>query len=155
VDAHLFFWTSAQVILGSVALCATLGVRAIRHKQLRAHKRFMGMAALLILCFLASYVLKLQFQGREDLSPWTLGDVWVLRIHEICVAAMLLGGGYAVWKAWGFRGSLSKGPWLQPVKERSRGRILHRRAGWIATLGSVLGFITALFVLAGMYGRAG
>ena len=93
MDAHLGFWTGAQLILGGVVLCAALGVRSIRNRQLRAHKRFMLGAALLILTFLVAYVFKLSWLGREDFSIWTQTQVWTLRIHELCVAAMLLGGG--------------------------------------------------------------
>jgi hypothetical protein len=115
----------------------------------------MSAAAMLIAVFLVSYVFKLSFLGREDFSTWTWAQVQVLRIHELCVAAMLLGGSYAGWKALRFRGSLPKGPLLPPEENPVRGRVLHRRAGWVAVAGSVLGFVTALFVLAGMYSRAG
>jgi uncharacterized membrane protein YozB (DUF420 family) len=155
LDAHLGFWTGAQLILGGVVLCAALGVRSIRNRQLRAHKRFMLGAALLILTFLVAYVFKLSLLGREDFSSWTQAQVWVLRVHELCVAAMLLGGGYAGWKALRFRASLPKGALLPPEGDPVRGRVLHRRAGWVAVTASALGFATALFVLAGMYSRAG
>jgi uncharacterized membrane protein YozB (DUF420 family) len=155
LDAHLSFWTGAQIILGGVMLCAVLGWRSIRNKQLRAHKRFMLGAALLIATFLVAYLLKLSFLGREDFAAWTVAEVWVLRIHELCIAAMLLGGGYAGWKALRFRGSLPKGPLLPPEADPVRGRVLHRRAGRVAVVASVLAFGTALFVLAGMISRAG
>jgi uncharacterized membrane protein YozB (DUF420 family) len=155
MDVHLAFWTGAQVILGGVVLCATLGVRAIRRRRLRTHRRLMGAAALLIVTFLVAYVLKVLLLGREDFSLWTPTDVWVLRLHELCVAAMLLAGGYAGWKALGFRRSLPRGPMLPPDESPLRGRALHRRAGRIAWLGSVLAFGTALLVLAGMYTRNG
>lgn len=154
MDVHLFFWTGAQIILGGVVVCATLGVRSIRYKRLRAHKRYMLGASLLIAAFLVSYVVKVVFLGREDFSTWTSAQVWVLRVHELCVAAMLLCGSYAGWKALRFRGSLPKGAMLAPDENPDRGRVQHRRAGRVAVAGGWLAFATALLVLAGMYSRA-
>ena len=64
------------------------------------------------------------------------------------------GGADALWRALRFRGSLPSTSLLPPDDNPSRARIAHRRAGWVAVVGSLLGFATASLVLAGMYARA-
>ena len=57
----------------------------------------MKIATLLVATFIGSYILKVQFLGREDMSVWSARDVNVLRFHETCVLAMVIAGGLALW----------------------------------------------------------
>lgn len=154
MDPKLAFWTWALVVLGAAVVFTVLGVRQIRRRRVRSHQRMMLTAGSLVLLFLISYVFKLILLGRERLDLWSAADRGVLYVHELCVAAMLLGGGYALWRALRFRGSLPSGALLPPDENPSRARIAHRRAGWVAVVGSILGIATASLVLAGMYARA-
>jgi hypothetical protein len=78
-----------------------------------------------------------------------------LRVHELCVAAMLLGGVVAGFRAWQMREWV--GTRLRSVVRPSAPIELarHRAAGWLAVLGALLGVLTAGAVLVGMYTRAG
>jgi uncharacterized membrane protein YozB (DUF420 family) len=154
MDPKLAFWTFALMDLFAVMVFALLGVRAIRRRQLRVHQRFMITSGSLVVLFLASYVLKVILLGRESLSTWSFVDRSVLYVHELCVAAMLLGGGYALWRALRFRSSLPAGGLLPRDESPAADRGAHRRAGWVAVVGGVFGFVTAIAVLAGMYARA-
>jgi len=154
MDPKLVFWTAAIVDLGAVCFFALLGVRCARSGEIARHKRSMAIASGLIVVFLLSYILKVQLLGREDMSVWTSLDVWVLRIHEVFVMQMLVGGGIA---------------WIQgrkllatrlvthdpndPLPDARTLRI-HRFAGRTGVIGSVLAFAMALWVLAAMYLRA-
>ncbi|MFP6654758.1 MAG: DUF420 domain-containing protein [Myxococcota bacterium] len=154
MDPKLLFWTAAIVDLGTVCLFAMLGVRYARRGEMARHKQSMKIASLLVVAFLVSYLLKVQFLGREELSAWTSFDVWVLRIHELFVFQMLSGGTVA----WIMGRKLlvtrlfthdPKDPLPAP-----RTRRIHRIAGRTAVIGSVLAFVMALGVLAGMVQRA-
>ena len=154
MDPKLAFWTFAWIDLGVVLTCATLGVRAMRRRRVQTHRRLMVVAASLVGVFLVSYVFKVIFLGRESLDRWSVADRAVLYTHELCVAAMLIGGGYALWRALRFRSSLPSGPLLPPDENPAAGRAAHRRAGRIAVVGSALAFATATLVLIGMYARS-
>ncbi len=154
MDPKLIFWTAAIADLGAVCLIAVFGVRYARRGEIARHKRSMKIASLLVVAFLASYLLKVQLLGREDMAAWTALDVWVLRIHELFVMQMLIGGALA---------------WIQgrkllttrlvthdpndPVADPKTLQI-HRLAGRTGVIGSVLAFVMALGILAGMYLRA-
>ena len=154
MDPKLIFWTAAIADLGAVCLVAIFGVRYARRGEIARHKRSMKISSLLVLAFLASYLLKVQFLGREDMSAWTTLDVWVLRIHELFVMQMLIGGAIA---------------WIQgrkllatrfvthdpndPVADQKTLQT-HRIGGRTGVIGSVLAFVMALGILAGMYLRA-
>jgi len=150
---HLAFWTAAWIDLGAVLALALLGVRQIRRGAWRAHRRSMLGAALLVGLFLVAYLLKVQWLGHEDLAAWTGAQRWVLRVHEAGIAAMLLGGALAGWRAWRFRDTLPRGPQLPAGDERSRERAGHRLAGRVAVAGAALAWLTAALLLAGMYAR--
>jgi hypothetical protein len=112
-------------------------------------------AAALVGVFVLSYVVKLLVLGREDRSGWGATSIWVLRIHELCVFAMLLAGGRAGAKALRLRltrnatGRPEDAPAPAPLAQA------HRRAGRLAVAAAALGFALATLVLAGMYRRAG
>lgn len=154
MDPKLFFWTCALADLGAVCGTALFGVRYVKRGEIARHKRAMKTASLLIVVFLVSYVLKLVFLGREDMSTWTSFDVWVLRIHELFVFQMLTGGSIA----WIQARKLLKTRLVthdsnDPAPDSRTVRI-HRLAGRTAVVGSVFAFLLAIGVLIGMYGRA-
>jgi uncharacterized membrane protein YozB (DUF420 family) len=154
VDAKLAYWTWALANLLAIVICAGIGVVRIRRGELRAHRRLMLTASALVGLFLASYVLKLQLLGREPLELWSAAQVTMLRIHELFVGLMLLGGALAGHRAWRMRASLRGASTLPAATERGRDRRFHRRAGRAAVVAAVFGFLTAGVVLYGMYERA-
>lgn len=154
MDPKLIFWTCALADLGAVCGTALFGVRYVKRGEIARHKRAMKTASLLIVVFLVSYVLKLVFLGREDMSTWTSFDVWVLRIHELFVFQMLTGGSIA----WIQARKLLKTRLVthdsnDPAPDSRTVRI-HRLAGRTAVVGSVFAFLLAIGVLIRMYGRA-
>jgi uncharacterized membrane protein YozB (DUF420 family) len=152
VDPKLLFWCVALANLGVVVGFSVQGVRAIRRGDVRAHRRSMLVAGGLVAFFLLSYVLKVVLLGREDRSLWSALDHAVLYVHETCVAVMLVGGAWAALRGWRFLARL--GPELELPEEPLPGRVSHRRAGWVAVVGGTLGFVTAIGVLVGMFGRS-
>lgn len=154
MDAKLLFWTAAIVDLGMVCLIAVLGVRHARRGEIARHRRAMKIASLLVVAFLAAYLVKVRFLGREDMSVWSTLDVWILRVHELFVVQML-GGGITAWifgrKLLGTR-VVSRDP-ADPKPDPRQARI-HRIAGRSGVIGAVLAFVMALGVLLGMYLRA-
>jgi uncharacterized membrane protein YozB (DUF420 family) len=152
MHAKLAFWTWALVNLGAVVAFAASGVRAIRRGDVAVHRRRMLASGLLVVLFLVAYLVKVGVLGKEDRSLWSAQDRLVLYVHETCVAAMLLGGAYAVWRASRFRARLGEPPELPA--EPLPGSLPHRRAGWIALVGAALALVTAAGVLAGMFARA-
>lgn len=154
MDPKLFFWTWALADLGVLCVTALFGVRYARRGEIARHKRAMKIASLLVVAFVGSYVLKLQFLGREDLSVWSTLDVWVLRIHELFVLQMLIGGSIA----WIQARKLVKTQLVthdpnDPAPDAQTVRV-HRLAGRTAIVGGVCAFFFAIEILAGMYGRA-
>jgi hypothetical protein len=114
----------------------------------------MKVASLLVLGFLVSYLLKVPLLGREDMSVWSVRDVWVLRIHELFVLQMLGGGAIAWIQSRRLIGTrlVSLDP-ADPIPDPRSVRI-HRLAGRTAVIGALLAFLSAIGVLAGMFGRA-
>lgn len=153
MDPKLLYWTGALLNLGVIVFCVAGAVRAIRRGDVRRHKNRMLAAAALIGLFLGSYAVKVVVLGKEDRSLWTALDYAILYVHELCIAAMLLAGSVALFRAWRFRSRLGSDWTLPPAA--LPGATTHRRAGWVAVVGAVLGFATAAAVLAGMFARAG
>jgi uncharacterized membrane protein YozB (DUF420 family) len=154
MNPNLIFWTAAILDLMAVCVIAIRGVRCARRGEIARHRQSMKIASLLIGAFLVSYLLKVLLLGREDLSVWTPLDVWVLRIHELFVAQMLLGGSVA---------------WIQGRKLISTRLVthdptdpapdprtlrIHKIAGRTAVIGAVLAFVMAIGILVGMFLRA-
>ena len=112
-------------------------------------------AAALVVLFVVSYVVKLAVLGREDLTTWGVLSIWVLRIHELCVLTMVVGGTVALSRALRLRRSrnFTRRPEDPPAPARSVR--WHRGAGRTAACAAALGFALAACVLAGMYRRAG
>jgi uncharacterized membrane protein YozB (DUF420 family) len=155
VNAKLVFWTVALANLALIVACGARGVRAIRRGEVRTHRRMMLTATALVGLFLASYAAKVAVLGKEDRSGWTALDHAILGIHELCIAAMLVAGGYALFRAWRFQPALRPDWVLPPGADALPGRARHRRAGAIAKWSGVFAFVTAIGVWAGMLLRAG
>jgi len=154
MDPKLIFWTCALADLGALCGIAILGVRYARRGEIARHKRAMKISSLLVVGFVLSYGLKVQFLGREDMSIWSTLDVWVLRIHELFVLQMVVAGIVA----WIQARKLVKTRLVthdpsDPVPDAKTVRV-HRLAGRTAVIGSVFAFLFAIGILAGMYGRA-
>jgi uncharacterized membrane protein YozB (DUF420 family) len=154
VDAKLVYWTLALVDLGAVAGCLLAGVRRIRRRDVRGHRRSALTASALVGLFLFSYALKLIFLGREDRSQWTALDRVVLYTHELCIATALVAGGLAGICAWRLRAHVGSADRIPSGSPTRRLRRAHRRAGRAAVVACVFAFATALLVLADMYARA-
>ncbi len=152
MDPKLAFWCVAFLDLGVVVGCTVAGVRAIRRGNVRVHRRYMLCAAVLVAGFLVAYLLKVALLGKEDRSLWTRLDLMVLYVHESCIAAMLVGGAYAGWRAARFRAHLGRS--LSLPSRPLPGRLRHRSAGWVAVVAAALAFATAGGVLTGMFVRA-
>lgn len=154
MNPALIFWSVALVDLGIVCLVAILGVRCARRGEIARHRRAMQTAAALVVAFLLSYLLKVALIGREDMSLWTLLDLWILRIHELFVMTMLVAGAIAFRQARQLAATRvvtrdPKDPDADPRALR-----IHRRAGWTAVASAVMGFAFAIGVLLGMFQRS-
>jgi len=154
VKANLVYWTAALANLAVIVGCATRGVRAIRRGEVRAHRQMMLTSTALVALFLGSYLLKVAWLGREDRSAWTAIDYALLYTHELCIAAMLVAGGIALYRALRFQDRLRPG-WAIPSDPAALpGGAQHRRAGTVAKWSGVLAFVTAIGVWAGMLVRS-
>jgi uncharacterized membrane protein YozB (DUF420 family) len=153
LDAKVLYWTGALVNMGAVVVCTIIGARQIRMGNPRLHRRLMLVAAVLVCGFVLSYVLKLQFLGREDLSTWSFTAINILRFHETCVLTMLVGGGLSL--LWGARLRATRSFSLDAADPSAAPGLVkrHHWAGRVAIAGAVLGFFSAMLVLAGMYSR--
>jgi putative membrane protein len=151
LDPKVAYWTAALANMVAVVVCAVLGVRRIRRAEISAHRRLMTTAAILVGLFLLSYVAKVALLGREPLELWEPRFIAVLRLHETCVAVMVLAGARALYLATARR--LADPPVPDTAARRARTARSHRRAGWTAIVSSALGVVTAGYVLYGMYAR--
>ena len=109
--------------------------------------------AFLIVAFVGSYLLKLAFLGREDLSTWSAMHVQNLRVHETCVLLMIVAGVVALTRARRMRGSRERtqNPADHPAPASTVA--WHHRAGWASVVAAMAGLATAAGILAGMYAR--
>jgi putative membrane protein len=154
VNPKLAYWTLALANLAIVVACGVRGIGAIRRGEVRTHRRMMLTASALVALFLVSYLAKVAWLGKEDRSGWTAFDHAILGIHELCIAAMLVAGGVALFRAWRFQPKLLPGWTIPPGADALPGRAQHRRAGKIAGWSGALAFATAIGVWAGMIWRA-
>lgn len=154
MDPKLVYWTWAVANFVAVVVLALMGVAQIRRGNVLAHRRRMLGSASLVGLFVGSYVVKLFVLGREDRSVWSATSLAVLYAHELCIAAMLIAGGYAAYRAWRFFPGMGPNPSLETSNSKLRERVQHRRAGWTAVVASALGCALAFGVLFGMYARA-
>ena len=153
MDAKVVYWTGAWLNFSLVFAFALVALRRIRAGDAGSHRRYMITAACLVLLFLLSYVVKLMVLGREDMSVWSAGDVNVLRFHESCVGVMVAAGSLNLWLGRRLRSTRNvTGDHADPVASKAVLRT-HRIAGRTAVIGAVLGWLSASFVLLGMYER--
>ena len=152
-DAMLLYWTGSFVNFALVVGCAVVGVRRVRRGNATGHRRMMRASAVLVGLFLVSYVLKVLLTGREDRSEWTDASLWMLYVHEACIASMLVAAGIGMTRARRF-GRLRDGAVPAP-EARERDRRIHRIAGRVALFAGAAALLTAGGVLAGMFARAG
>jgi uncharacterized membrane protein YozB (DUF420 family) len=155
MDAGLLFWSAALANMSVLVSLALMGVWQARLGRVERHRRLMLIAAGLVGLFVLSYLAKLALLGGEDLASWSPIDGAVLRVHETCVLVMLLGGIVAGRRAWRMR--KTRKVTRRPEDPPPPPSVLrwHRRAGWSAVVGALLGLLTAILVLAGMFRRAG
>ena len=155
MDGKLVYWTAAFINMLLVVSLVFWGVRAIRRGRVLVHRRCVLLASALVIGFIVSYLFKVALLGREELQRWSAASLIVLRVHELCVFTMLLGGAVAGSRAFAMRGDpLVRGMPSSTLPRDSGVRRWHRRGGWTAVMGALLGVVTAALVLAGMYGRA-
>lgn len=151
-DAKLAYWTVALLNLALAVGFVAVGVRRIRRGNVAGHRRAMMMGGALVALFLVSYAFKLLFLGREDRATWSETSLTVLYIHEACIAAMVVSGAVAVSRARRFGDLASLA--VSTADSRTRDGRVHRNAGRVAAVASILALLTAVGVLAGMYVRA-
>lgn len=147
------FWTWAFANTALIVACCFEGLARIRASRGQAHRRIMQLASALVVVFLLSYLVKVGILGREDRSLWSRFDLVTLYIHELCVSVMLLAGGVAVARARRF-GEVHDAAPVAPEAAPGDLRV-HRIAGKVVVVSSVLALLTAGIVLVGMYLRAG
>ena len=154
MDGKLWFWTFALANMAAVVALAVHGVRAVRTGDVARHRRAMRTAALLVLVFLGSYLVKRVALGGEDLATWSAAARVNLWVHESFVLVMLLAGAGALFIGRGVARTRrvtgrSEDPLPAPATLRR-----HRRLGWAAVIAAGFGLLTACGILAGMFGRA-
>jgi uncharacterized membrane protein YozB (DUF420 family) len=154
VTPNLLYWTAALANLAVIAVCGARGIRAIRRGEVRTHRRMMLVSSALVALFLVSYLAKVAWIGKEDRSAWTALDHAILYTHETCIAAMLVAGGYALFRGWRFQPLLRPSWAIPPRADALPGRASHRRAGAIARWSGLFAFVTAIGVWVGMLWRA-
>lgn len=154
MDPKVVFWTGAFVNMALILGLVFTGVRSIRRGDVARHRFCMKTSAWLVAGFLAAYVGKLALLGREQFSSWSPAAVNTLRFHELCVLAMIGGGCLALVRARSMRST--RNVTRQPHDAPAAAHIVrwHRRGGWTAVVGAVLGLASAGLVLLGMYRRA-
>ena len=154
MDPKLLFWAAALVDLAVLCGFALFGVRYVRRGEIARHRRAMKIASWLIVAFLGAYVLKLGVLGREDQSAWSSLDIWVLRIHELFVLSMIVGGAVA-W-VQGRKLARTRLVTHDPSDPAPDAKIVrtHKIAGRTAVIASVLAFGMAIGVFAGMVARS-
>jgi uncharacterized membrane protein YozB (DUF420 family) len=155
MDAKVLYWTFAFINMGIVVGLGVYAARQLGAGNPARHRKLMITASCLVLGFLVSYVFKLQFLGREDLSRWNQWAVSLLRFHETCVLVMVISGGLAL--SWGRQLRATRSFTLNPEDPQAETFLArrHHRAGQVALVGASLGLLSAGFVLAGMYARMG
>jgi uncharacterized membrane protein YozB (DUF420 family) len=155
MDAKVIYWAAAVVNFAALTAIAIAGVRQAQRGEFARHRRSMIIAACLVGAFLGSYVLKLAFLGREAIATWSPADVWTLRVHEMCVLAMLVGGAVAFARGRALQRSrrFTRDPNDPQPEPGDLQR--HRAAGKVALAGAVLGLLSAGWVWLGMWSRSG
>ena len=151
MDPNVLYWTGALANMAAMFALMLIGVARGRKGRLAEHRRALLAASSLVALFILSYLFKLAFLGREDLSRWSPGAIWSLRFHEFCVLCMVVSGGFALIRgqALARTRSLVEGA-PEPLPEQLKS---HRRTGRFAVFCAGLALISAAGVLSGMYDR--
>lgn len=157
MDPKLLFWTGALANMWLIVAIACSGIAKIRAGDEVTHQRRMLTAASLVVFFVVSYAFKLIFLGREDLDLWQSWSVTLLRIHELFVLCMIVGGvcaGYFIRKVRQLEAHSLE---ARSVEESSIqvSRVAHAKAGKFTFLSALGAAITATGVWASMVWRAG
>lgn len=150
MDPKVAYWTAALANMIVLVASAATGVRAVRRRLVRTHRRRMLLAAGLVGLFLCSYPFKLALLGREPTDVWAAHYQGVLRFHELCIFVMVAAGAYALYQGVRLGLRVNEGVGVPAQSLRA-----HRRAGWAALAAGLLGVLSASWVLIGMYARAG
>jgi uncharacterized membrane protein YozB (DUF420 family) len=153
LDANVVFWTGALANMLVIVVLMAVGVSSVRAGNVTRHKRAMVTAMGLVAGFLIAYPLKVRLLGREDLSVWSDAAVRTLYFHEACVTLMLLTGVFALGRAWRIRKTRLVTRNASDPPTPANTLKWHRRSGWAGVVAAVLGFVSAAFVLTGMYAR--
>jgi len=103
--------------------------------------------------FLISYVSKVLLIGREDRASWTDASIWILYVHECCIALMIIAAGVGLLRTRRF-GELRDGDVRAP-EARDQDRRVHRIVGRVAVVAGIVALLTSGGVLVGMFERAG
>jgi uncharacterized membrane protein YozB (DUF420 family) len=154
MDPKLLYWTGALLNMLVMMAFVFAGVRQVRRGDVARHRVSMAIASAQVAGFVLSYVGKVAWLGREDFSLWSTTSVWTLRVHETCVLVMILAGAFAGAQAFRMRKlrNVTRNA-NDPLAPKAIPR-WHRRGGWVAVYAAALGAFTAIFVWAGMVGRA-
>jgi uncharacterized membrane protein YozB (DUF420 family) len=152
VDAKVGYWTAAWFNMALIVCLAAAGIAQARRGRYAAHERLMWAGAGLVILFVLSYAAKLYLLGREALETWSPEFRTALRVHELCVAVMLIAGVTALAQAQRLD-LASPAARAHAAAALAAGVRLHRRAGKIALAAGVCGLLTAAYVLYGMYQR--
>lgn len=156
VDPKVLYWTGAWLNMAVIVTLARIAIGRVRRGEVLGHRHLMLVVCTLVVAFLVSYAIKLGVLGREELETWHLAYVLVLRFHEACIAAMVLGGATALHLAHQLRLRIrrdgSEGTY--PPDQIPRRLQLHQRAGKTAFWSCVLGLLSSGVVLFGMWQRA-
>lgn len=148
MTSNLMFWLYAYVLTIAALIIAFQGVAKIRQGDEIGHAKKMNLAILVILGFVASYVLKVIFLGREPKTNWESIHFTVLYAHEFFIAGMLIAGGYARYLAGKYKHTLGKKDLSdQDIALRKR----HRLSGKICLASTTMALFTATFVLHTIY----
>jgi uncharacterized membrane protein YozB (DUF420 family) len=153
MDPKVIYWTGALINMALLTGFVIAGVRQVKRGEVERHRRSMLIAASLVVAFILSYVGKVAYLGREELAVWSGAARNTLRFHELCVLAMVIAGGHAIYLGRKLRASslVSDDPNAPAPDPKQHRR--HKLAGRVAGVAAVLGFASAAFVLVGMYGR--
>jgi uncharacterized membrane protein YozB (DUF420 family) len=153
MDPKFTFWSAALANLLVICTLVVVGILNVRCRRIDRHRCCMKTAAWLAAAFVVAYPFKLAVLGREQLSVWSPQAILTLRVHELFVMTMLVGGAIALLRARQMRATRNVSQKSDdPMAPGSTARG-HRSAGWAAAVGATLGFATAIIVLVGMYGR--
>ncbi len=153
MDPKILYWTGATLNMLVLIGFGGAGVHFIRRGDVVRHRRCMLTAGALVVAFLLSYLVKLALLGREDFGTWSSISVSTLRFHETCILIMLIGGTSALTRAWRMRVTRNVTRNKEDPPADASTLRWHRRSGWTALLGGLVGLLAAVFVLGGMYER--